>query len=184
MSIEPLVTSNIEALERGLELIDCLDKRQYASVDSPVSSASVGSHVRHIVEHYHRFFAGLGDASVNYDERPRTLDLERDQDIAASGLRAVIQSMRTLSASNPALDSLLQVRLQSTRDAENTPLVGSTMGRELIFLHGHTTHHFALLALQLRAIGVPVPRTFGMAPSTRSYEEGLAEQSMLAVKEG
>lgn len=183
MSIEPLVTSNVEALQLGLEMIDCLDKRQYSSLDSPVSSASVGSHVRHIVEHYQRFFVGLESASVDYDERARAMDLESDRGIAAKGVSKIIESLTSLSANEFQLDSAMQVKLQTTTLAENTPSVSSTIGRELIFLHGHTTHHFAQVALQLRAVGVAVPRTFGMAPSTQSYEAGLAEASVMAVKE-
>jgi hypothetical protein len=42
----------------------------------------------------------------------------------------------------------------------------SSISRELQFLSSHAVHHFALIAMTLRAEGVPMDPDFGMAPST------------------
>lgn len=47
----------------------------------------------------------------------------------------------------------------------------STLERELQFLASHTVHHYALIALTLRAQGVTVGTDFGMAPSTLRHSE-------------
>ena len=45
----------------------------------------------------------------------------------------------------------------------------SSLARELQFLTSHTIHHFAVIALILRAMDVEVDREFGVAPSTLRY---------------
>jgi hypothetical protein len=42
----------------------------------------------------------------------------------------------------------------------------SSLSRELQVLSSHTVHHFALIAVTLRAHGVQMDPDFGMAPST------------------
>jgi hypothetical protein len=42
----------------------------------------------------------------------------------------------------------------------------SSLSRELQVLSSHTIHHFALIAVTLRAHGVQMDADFGMAPST------------------
>ena len=45
----------------------------------------------------------------------------------------------------------------------------SSLSRELQALSSHTVHHFALIAVTLRAHGVQMDPEFGMAPSTLRY---------------
>jgi hypothetical protein len=45
----------------------------------------------------------------------------------------------------------------------------SSVSRELQVLSSHTIHHFALIAMTLRAHGVDLDPEFGMAPSTLRY---------------
>jgi hypothetical protein len=46
----------------------------------------------------------------------------------------------------------------------------STLGRELQVVASHTVHHFALIALLLERLSVPVAAGFGVAASTRRHE--------------
>jgi hypothetical protein len=43
------------------------------------------------------------------------------------------------------------------------------MARELGMLLSHTVHHYALIAMLLRARGIEPPADFGVAPSTRAH---------------
>ena len=47
----------------------------------------------------------------------------------------------------------------------------SSLARELQTLASHTIHHYALIAMAVRAFGVEVDANFGMAPSTLRYQE-------------
>jgi hypothetical protein len=48
----------------------------------------------------------------------------------------------------------------------------SSVRRELQALSSHTIHHFALMAVTLRAHGLEVDPAFGMSPSTLRYQAG------------
>jgi uncharacterized damage-inducible protein DinB len=48
----------------------------------------------------------------------------------------------------------------------------TTFGRELQYLLSHTVHHFALIGVMLRLLGVDPGSDFGVAPSTLRYERG------------
>jgi hypothetical protein len=74
-------------------------------------------------------------------------------------LRVLIERLESLQ-----VDGSVQVRAE---DAE--PYLSSTIGRELQSLSSHTVHHFALIAMSLRAMGIPVEEDFGVAPSTLRY---------------
>jgi hypothetical protein len=58
-------------------------------------------------------------------------------------------------------------------DAEDSgvrdDVMESTVTRELQVLSSHTVHHFALIALTLRAHGVQIEPDFGTTPSTLRY---------------
>ena len=62
-------------------------------------------------------------------------------------------------------DRALMVRME---DAGPTPdcWMSSSLARELQMLSSHTIHHFALIAMTLRAHGVELDADFGVAPST------------------
>ena len=51
------------------------------------------------------------------------------------------------------------------------PFLMSSVGRELLTLSTHTIHHFALIAITLRAHGVAVDPDFGVAPSTLRHRQ-------------
>ncbi len=57
------------------------------------------------------------------------------------------------------------------------PFLVSSVGRKLQVLSSHTIHHFTLMAMTLRALGVPVDPDFGMASSALRYRasQALAE---------
>ena len=53
----------------------------------------------------------------------------------------------------------------------------SSVSRELQVLSSHTVHHFALIAVTLRAQGVQMDPDFGMAPSTLRYLESKTREA-------
>jgi hypothetical protein len=64
----------------------------------------------------------------------------------------------------------LDVYVEVAHDCNRRQVVRSTLGRELAFVASHTIHHFAIVALLLRDMGIGVPARFGYAPSTPSPE--------------
>jgi uncharacterized damage-inducible protein DinB len=68
------------------------------------------------------------------------------------------------------LDMAIRVRHDYEAEREED-WAGSTLGRELHFLFSHTVHHYALIAAQLRQIGLPIPEGFGISPATLRFRQ-------------
>jgi hypothetical protein len=152
-----LIQVNLEWLRQATDLLNRL---------SPSAYGEVSGHMRHIVEFYECFLDGLPAGRIDYDARSRDQTLERSA--VAADARIHLLSGRLKSAPELRGDALVCVRLEESSAT-------SSVGRELQVLSSHTVHHFALIALTLRAHGVAVDPKFGVAPSTLRYRAAKAE---------
>lgn len=133
-----------------------------AYLDEPAAFAAVGGHLRHVVEHYRAFVAGVRHGAVHYDRRERDPVLERDPRRALAALAELERALPAL-ALDPAAP--LQVSLECPVAGMETD-APSSVARELQFLASHAVHHFALLRPRLQADGrLPHPE-FGYATAT------------------
>jgi uncharacterized damage-inducible protein DinB len=158
---------NVELLEQLLHFLSGLTDAQYRHVEARLSTASIGAHVRHVLDHYRLFLAGLPAGLVDYDDRERETDVERERAAALHAGRAAVAGLRALPpdvATRP-----LRVRQQGSYEPGRFDGCASRADRELLFLQSHTTHHQALIALLARAQGLTPPPLFGIAPSTAAW---------------
>jgi hypothetical protein len=162
---------NVQWLCQALELLDRMGERCFSVVPKGLEPHRVSSHMRHIIEFYECFLAGLPSKRIDYDSRRRDQTIESSPSVAAARIRAIIEELQK----NPSLeqDDLLLIRVE---DAESfcleDPFLTSTVGRELMVLSSHTIHHFALIAMTLQAQGIAVDPAFGVAPSTLRFRKG------------
>ena len=172
-SQEHLIEVNIAWLRQAEALLDRMDDAIYTASPRGLAPHKAGGHLRHILEFYECFLAGLDGGRIDYDERKRNLSVETCRVAAQERIRWLIHQLET----EPALriDSLVSVRLEDSAGCRIAdPFLVSSVGRELQLLSSHTIHHFALMGMTLRALGVPVDPDFGMAPSTLRF---LASQA-------
>lgn len=163
------VGPNVDVLRRLRELVARLDEAQYGHVEGRLSQATIGQHVRHVLDHYRLFLAGLDAGDVDYDARERCTEVETSP---AAAIALVDELVAGLAALPPdVLGRVLRVRQQGSYEAGRFDGCESRADRELLFLQSHTVHHQALIAVLARAQGVEVPATFGMAPSTVAWLE-------------
>jgi len=157
-------------LQQGIDLAEELDVQVF-SAPADAAHGSVGAHLRHAAEFVQAFVAGLDTGLVDYDGRARAADVERDPRRAVELLRRLGQELRRLERT-PG-DRPLCVRLEASVVPGDQR---SSVARELSFLVSHTIHHYALVAVQLRARGIEPGPGFGVAPSTLRHrsEESLA----------
>jgi hypothetical protein len=164
-----LIEINITWLLQALELLGRIDHQAF--VDSPrgLEPHRVSSHLRHILEFYECFLDGLEKSHIDYDARRRDESIERSRSAAAGRILTVIERLK--AAQQVQGDSIIWVRVE---DADTQllrdPFMTSSVSRELQVLSSHTIHHFALIAMTLRAHGIPVDNDFGMAPSTLRHQ--------------
>jgi uncharacterized damage-inducible protein DinB len=184
------VGPNVEALRRTLLLVERLTDEQYAHVDARLGAASIGAHVRHVLDHYRLFLDGLPDGEVDYDARERDTDVERSAGAAAAEARRLCAALAALGAAGAAASAAsaagaagwagrpLRVRQQADELPGCFDGCDSHVERELLFLLSHAVHHQALIAVLARAQGLDVPELFGVAPSTAAWQRTQAMPGM------
>jgi hypothetical protein len=171
---ERLIAHSVELLLQIVSIV-----RQYQAHFPSRYAGPVGSHLRHVIEHVEALLHAAGAAAtdatdaacVAYDERPRDRRLETCADEAERRLVALIHSLR--QARGLDVDATVLVRVRAGVGGEQVVDVGSTIGRELVFVTSHTVHHLALLAVNGLHPGVRVPDGFGLAPATLAHQRSV-----------
>ena len=162
------IHANLAVVRQGVALLVQLGDERYAQRLPLCYDAAIGGHLRHIIEHYQGFLAGLDDGEIDYERRARDPLVERSVDHATGLLTAIADRLRELA---PSLGNRgLQVC------AETTPGIATatTVLRELEFLLSHTTHHYSLVAVMARLQGCEPEPDFGIAPSTLKFRRQQA----------
>lgn len=164
-----LAADNVAYMEQALALVGRLRDEDYTRAGQPAYGSGIGSHLRHCLDHYTNFFAGLAAGRIDYDARARDPRIEQQRShalVVMKGLRAQLQA---LSGQNG--DRVVQVKMDCGDDQDPASWwTGSTVRRELQFLISHTVHHYALIAMILRLQHIDPGVGFGVAPSTLRYQ--------------
>lgn len=158
-----LLNANLEAVDQVLATIDALSDDQYR--DRVDGRSQPGSHVRHILDHYHALREGLLTGTVDFDKRRRECAAESDRAVARQDLNAVKQWLCALPTEPMALRVKSEV---SVRDCCSV-IIDSDTQRELLYVLNHTIHHMAYVALLLQMNGVSVDKEIGLAPATATH---------------
>ena len=79
--------------------------------------------------------------------------------------------MKELGSRVGKIDGNLPVKVLAADSSPDGNVISSTVGRELQYLLDHTIHHYAIIAIILKAQSITVPEEFGVAPSTLKYWE-------------
>lgn len=163
-----LVSLNLAWLKQALDLVRNVSDDVFAIAPASLPGYKVGSHVRHILEFYECFLHGLPSGRVDYDRRSRDFALERSRKVAEARILSLMD--RLGSAHRVVEGTVLLVSAENAASGpQATAWLNSSVARELQVLSSHTIHHFALIAVTLRAHGVDVDPEFGVAPSTLRY---------------
>lgn len=173
-SASGLCQYNSALLAQALHMVERLLSEAHAGF---VYAQAVGPHLRHIVEHYQALLDALatGSGCVDYDARSRNLRVQSEPPMTTAALQHITESLARLAGDlRLTLDTPLTTRLQAGARGELELTVGTTLGRELLFLASHTVHHYALLGHYCRTAGVDMGHAFGKAPATIGFEQAQA----------
>jgi uncharacterized damage-inducible protein DinB len=168
-------------LRQGLALVERIDDRLYAEGLPEAPRGAVGAHVRHCLDFYRSFLAGLAAGRIDYNLRARDARVERDRAHASAALQGVICELEGLPDELSDADVLVAPEDSEEGVGGESAWCRSTAGRELRFLLSHTVHHFALVALALRLRGFEPGAEFGVNSSTlRHWRREREEQPTCA----
>lgn len=160
-----LVEENREAIAQLRHFLAELSPAAYRQPFGTDGRHSLGKHVRHILDHYDALLAAAEAGRIDYEHRRRDARLEHWPREAERHLRDIERGLDRLVVS-PGRQALA---LDYPLDQETSLTLGSSLARELAFLTSHTIHHMALLGVLAEQLGVTLPETFGVHPSTLRF---------------
>ncbi|MBE0653179.1 MAG: DinB family protein [Bacteroidales bacterium] len=162
-----------ENLEQLHDLLLKIPSEVYTGKPEVLYGASIGQHIRHILEFYMLLISGSVEGLVSYDKRKRDLRIETEREYAKAIIQKIINGLDLLSENDPVV-----FEGDFTGDNTGNNSINSSVGRELAYCIEHSIHHQALIKAGLIAMGMPAltNEQFGVAYSTIRYRDTSCAQ--------
>lgn len=160
---------SVAILSQLEEVVEQLTNDSYCNTMEVFSGASIGQHIRHILEFYHCILVQKDSGEICYDARKRDMKLEESKEFAIQFIHDLKNRLALLGDDrNILLISSLQ---------ETTLKTPSSLSREMLYALEHAVHHMAIIKIGL-LVGCPelkIPKNFGVADSTIQYRNQCAQ---------
>jgi uncharacterized damage-inducible protein DinB len=149
-------------------LLQQMESKNYTKPLHFLSAASIGQHVRHILEFYQCLLAAEQTGVVNYDSRKRNLTIETNTDFAQQQIEEIIHSLTKINLTQP-----IELEGNYTHEKNTNTSISTTFGRELAYCLEHSIHHQALIKIGLKELNLEqlISENFGVAPATIRYKQ-------------
>jgi hypothetical protein len=144
-------------------ILSQIEDKDYTSTLTTLRGASIGKHIRHIVEFYECLLFNNFDNIVNYDTRKRNLLLEENVKYTEGFITEIIDALLKI-------ESNARVLLVSKYQDQNITME-SSIYREITYNIEHTVHHLAIIsiAIPIHFEYINLSANFGYADSTIQY---------------
>jgi len=165
-----LTKHNIEKLKEIEGLLIKLPSNVYTESKDILTGATVGQHIRHILEFFTCVEKGLEKGVISFDERVRNINIETDKNYALTVIHELINFLSGIEEDCPLI---LKANF-STSDMEDSN-IQSSLFRELAYTLDHTVHHLAIVKIALisQTEEFGIDENFGVAPSTIRFRKKL-----------
>ena len=154
----------IHVLAQGEKLLESISDESFTRPLEVAFGASIGGHYRHCLDHFICLSRGLDRTEIDYDRRDRDLEMERNRSRAMTATRQLKEELDRMDET--LLSRSLRAKTRVHYQGGLSQSMPSTVGRELMYVVAHAIHHYALIAIMARTMGLQVGADFGMAPST------------------
>jgi len=172
-----LLTSNILQLEEIRTLLEKVPEDIYSVKHAVLSGASIGQHVRHLLEFYVTLEQGLKANMVCYDTRARDLRIETDVSYALQVIDKASVFMSSAFFDKNAFKRNITLRASYGVDVSVDIDMDTTIERELAYCLDHAIHHLAIIKISLIDSGIDLKMVsdLGVASSTLRYRATCAQ---------
>lgn len=162
-----IVNAALAILVQGEDLLRALSTESYTRRVPLAFNACIGGHYRHCLDHFTSLLRGLDADTVDYDHRERDARIESQPGFAL----ALTGQMRAQLERLPpgVFNTQVRARCEVSYAHGDSPVTGSTFGRELVYAIAHAIHHYALISVMARLMDAKLPDHFGVAPSTVAH---------------
>jgi hypothetical protein len=156
-AIQQVFTQLSESLEQ-------LSNDEYTQQSPTLFNATIGQHVRHIIELFICLEQDYERCLINYEKRKRDYTIESNKEVA-------LELLRQIPVNLYKHDKNLLLEATYDEQSNETILVSTNYFRELIYNLEHTVHHMALIRVGINEVSaVKVSEEFGVASSTIKYK--------------
>ncbi len=151
------------------ESLHQLSDIEYSQPSKILFNASIGQHVRHIIELFLCLEKGYETGVVNYEKRKRDYQIETNKTLAAELLRDIYHRI-----DRPNIDLVMEA--EDYEDTETAITIPSNYYREIAYNLEHTIHHMALIRVGINEVSaIQLPQDFGVAYSTIKFRQQCAQ---------
>ena len=151
------------------ETLNQLSDGEYKQTSKILFNASIGQHVRHIIELFQCLEAGYESGVVNYEKRKRDFRIETSKELAATLLKEIY-----LRLERP--DKKIILEAEDYCESGEVISIHSNYFRELAYNLEHTIHHMALIRVGINEVSsIVLPDEFGVAYSTVKFRQQCAQ---------
>ena len=146
-----------------------LTDEQYVHPCQTLTGATIGKHVRHVIELFQSLQNGYEHGIVNYDSRKRDIRIENEKQLALSLLNEIRAGLNKK-------DKDLSLETSYDEDSGEVVFIKTNYNREIVYNLEHAIHHMALIRIGINEVSsVELPENFGVAPSTIRYRQECAQ---------
>jgi hypothetical protein len=162
MTIKTIATSSLLQLK---DFLLCIEDQHYTACTQLLLGASIGQHVRHVLEFYICFQEGYIQRTVNYDLRKRDYTIEENRLVA---IDAIDQLTHWIDKAEPCSLCLEGAYGHGTQYAFS---IDSNFERELVYNIEHAVHHMAIIKIAGTSLyQYTFAANFGVADSTIKHQ--------------
>lgn len=152
-----------EILTEQQNLLRKITAKMYTHNIPSLDGATIGGHTRHIIEFLEILLNSYHTNQINYDERQRNLDLEKNPEQAIQAISEILSRINLPNKNLIMHQTVGNVSLE----------IPTNFFRELLYNIEHCIHHQALIKVAFNEIKMShlLNKNFGIAPSTVQYRE-------------
>lgn len=158
MELKESIIQNLDELKK---MLFSIENQYYSKQCVLLDEASIGKHVRHILELFTCLLQQYESGTINYDKRKRDISIETIPEKAIEEINLIINSIDMPDK---------ELKLITQTDVNYSIEVKTNYYRELVYNFEHSIHHKALIKVALQTMGLTIPNSyFGYSPSTIQY---------------
>ena len=151
------------------ESLHQLTNTEYTQPSKILFNASIGQHVRHIIELFLCLENGYETGVVNYENRKRDYKIETDKGFAVQLVKDIYHRLE-----RPNIGLVMEAG--DYEDASGVVAIPTNYYREIAYNLEHTIHHMALIRVGINEVSsIELPEEFGVAYSTIKYRQQCAQ---------
>lgn len=164
------ICESLDYIEKQLiPFLKQLSSEDYSLKLTALQGASVGQHVRHILDFYSNLALAESLGMIDYHNRNRNSILETNKQVV---IQTIISQFSKIKAMDEGLPLEVFTDFRSGDLQSRTP-VKTSFAREAMYCFEHAIHHMAMIRIGVSVTfpQVKMDKNFGVAPSTLHFHQ-------------